>query len=796
MTRVLAVGVIVILSLQSDSVRAQLVIEGTVVDAESGISLPGATVQAKDTFNGTVTNAAGRFRIDVPALPVRLVARFIGYDSLEMTLDSASNNVTLRLDPSVLILPELIVSGEDPAVEIMRRVIAAKQVWKKDLRSYRVEAYNRFRLENDSGIVSIWESGTLAFWDDELGSREVAVWQKGTDNAEIESLMPAALFIKNLYEDNIEVGGHHLMGVTHPEAVDFYQFRLVRARSQDEQIVYDIDVRPKSRLSSGFVGKISVLDEDYAMISADLRPGEAFYFPPPFKRISVTYRQQYLNFDSAVWLPVDLRASSELDIALSGLFSIPTIKLEQFSRLAHFELNIPVPDSLYQQDNFVVEDTTLVNSLELSEPEDLAIPLTEGETQAYTEIDSTMTMDKAFKPSGLLARFVQMDDDRRDERNRRRSGRNSGKGKGLDLSLHTSPDLRYNRVEGLFAGAAIDVDPISGVTIGGRVGYSQARRKWSWAGNIEMGRQVRFSIGYSGGVERRYLSSIHGLLTNSLNTISLGHDYYDYVNRETYFVKVSSSLSNRFPVKWELAYSDATDRSIQKKIESSLIGNRSDLRPNARVSDGIIRSGRIRLSYTKDSIPYGIGPEYRFDVVAETSIGPTKHTLSRFSRINGSILWRINTFYGRRLIPNTLDFRISGGTFSGTLPRQRFGIVDGTSSLSVFGGLKTRHQIPYEGSSYFSVVWEHDFRTVIFEKLGWTSLARKGINLIVFGGHARTWDVQKIAGRSSREGLFDRGFHHELGWSVSGLFSLLRIDFAHRLDRPDFSVGVSVARIF
>ena len=58
-----------------------------------------------------------------------------------------------------------------------------------------MEAYNRFRMENDTGIVSIWESGTKAYWDRERGVREVSVWQQQTRNMDFDGMLPAALFV-------------------------------------------------------------------------------------------------------------------------------------------------------------------------------------------------------------------------------------------------------------------------------------------------------------------------------------------------------------------------------------------------------------------------------------------------------------------------------------------------------------------------------------------------------------------------------------------------------------------------
>jgi len=246
-------------------VLAQHRIEGQVRDKSTGELLSGATVQIDGTFQGTITNEIGHFVIGVAELPVTLVTRYIGYQSVSnFYSEPPPVPILIELVPAVILLPEITVSGEDPAVNIMRRVIQRKAEWQSVLQTYKADAYNRFRMENDSGIVSIWESGTIAFWDRKRGIRELGIWQRHTDNIEIDDVLPAALFMQNLYDDDVDVAGHRFMGVTHPDALDYYTFRLAGIRSIDDQLVYDIEVEPRSDLASGFVGSLSVLDVDYA----------------------------------------------------------------------------------------------------------------------------------------------------------------------------------------------------------------------------------------------------------------------------------------------------------------------------------------------------------------------------------------------------------------------------------------------------------------------------------------------------------------------------------------------------
>ncbi|MDA0875308.1 MAG: carboxypeptidase-like regulatory domain-containing protein, partial [Bacteroidetes bacterium] len=128
---------------------AQHHFEGTVVDSATGEGLPGASLQIEGTYSGTITSASGTFalRSDQPN-PV-LIIRFIGYETARVIVADDGRPVRIALRASAISLPGITVTGEDPAVRIMRRVIEEKQRWRAELLTYSVEAYNRFRMEND-----------------------------------------------------------------------------------------------------------------------------------------------------------------------------------------------------------------------------------------------------------------------------------------------------------------------------------------------------------------------------------------------------------------------------------------------------------------------------------------------------------------------------------------------------------------------------------------------------------------------------------------------------------------------
>ncbi|MEX2336178.1 MAG: TonB-dependent receptor [Fulvivirga sp.] len=91
--------------------QADILVRGKVIDAATGIPLPGVNVieQAEGTFNGVVTDPDGEFTIDVPVGAV-LVFSFIGYATNEVQVDGVTE-LEIFLEPQASALDEVIVVG-------------------------------------------------------------------------------------------------------------------------------------------------------------------------------------------------------------------------------------------------------------------------------------------------------------------------------------------------------------------------------------------------------------------------------------------------------------------------------------------------------------------------------------------------------------------------------------------------------------------------------------------------------------------------------------------------------------
>jgi hypothetical protein len=773
------------------TIFAQILVTVIIKDKETNEPLPAANIQIGGTYRGTISNDNGKFQLEIPELPATILISYIGYESQKIEISQKPNlDLYIFLTPIPLEGKPLLVVAEDPALEIMREVIRRKQIWRKDLHTFKSDAYSRMVFENDSGIVSIAESISETFWDKEKGSREVIKSKRQTSNLSEEQNIAVASYIPNFYDDDIEIIGYQVIGPTHPKAFKYYTFQLKGERRIDNNIVYDIEVIPTSKLQPTFKGRVAVLDSVFALLEVDLVPNESILFPPPIQAFNVHFKQQFSNFGTEVWLPLDFRADGEIKIGFLGL-QFPPIIYQRRTRLTDYQINIELPDSLYKSDEIISADSLAIKQDTLFIHKKDIIPLSTREETAYQELDSTMTLEKAYKPTGFLARFVKVEDG------------NEGKektGKGKSLLSGINPQLWYNRVDALHAGLSYQRNLKNRITAMFEAGYSTGIKEWSYGIGVKYvfrnWHQNELQLKYRVGTDTRYHSDNYSITIASLLPLFGAKDYFDYFWNKSFSAKFGYHL-NSLNTRIGLVYLHEEHSSLEKQTDFNIFGSDKKQRFNPSIEEGKLRSFMFTINYGESYVPFGVISQKRFSVEIEHSSNDFLVSDFSFTNYKFAVDWQFDTFLKRRLLPNSLDLRIIGGVSSGELPIQRFGIIDANFvAFGPFGTFRTLYGLPYEGEDYFSFFWEHNFRTVPFELLGLKSLARRGIGVIIFGSHGRSWISDKKLKELTYTPKYNDRFHHELGISINSIFNLLRLDTAYRIDKPDFYIGIAFARFF
>ncbi len=784
--------------LATNALLAQQRIVGVVLDANTDEPLPSATVQIEGTTEGTITNAVGRFELGQVTMPTTLVVRYIGYASLRVSVDASTRQpLVIKLEPSAVLLDEVVVDGEDPAVGIMRRVIEAKQAWRADLTAMQAEVYTRFMLYRQEELVQVREQIDELYWRPEEGSREVIMAERIRPPRSGRFRYAGPTYVPNFYDDNVAIAEFELMGPTHPRALDVYRFTLGGYRQQDGQRVYDIYFAPKAALATTLIGRVAVLDSVYAVLEVQARPHPDNVWPAPINSANITFEQRFAPLGKNYWLPIDLRVEGRVQVGRLGA-QHPEASYEQVSRLTRHVVNIPAADSIFTSGRRFLDHP-------LKEAQDFLfrwnpglVPMTPKETEALLAMDPRMTIRRAFRPDGLLAGYTAVDVVEREEvvteeeATRRRFGYRPG------LWAY------FNRVDGWFTGLRRSVTLGRNVVLSGGAGYAWHRKAVGVEGRLTYGWTTARGLwdGFvrlegSEGTQPRGLSATYPELFTSLTTYG-GYDaYYDFFNNRRGVLTVGTTWK-----PWQLGFAvganieqhDSAERN--NDYEGWLRAN--EQRPNPSITPGDLRSLTAEVTIGEPISQTHLPGARGLQLTTEHSTPDVFGSSYDYTTLRVDAQYSFATFGSRRAWPAAFHMRLRAGTSRGTLPAQRFALLDAaTGPFASFGSFRTRAQRPYEGDRHAALFWEHDFSTLPFEAFGLWPIARASVGLSIFGAHGRTWLTDRAEDPLTFIPQVTEGMHHELGIGLTSFFNLpLRLDATYRLDDPGWAFSVGMFRRF
>ncbi|MEM1115476.1 MAG: carboxypeptidase-like regulatory domain-containing protein [Bacteroidota bacterium] len=782
------------------------VVAGTVTDAETGDPLVAVNVAIVGpggaVVGGTTTNAEGSFSLRLAAFPATLAVRFLGYQTARIVVDdSTASPLQIALRPDAAPLGEVVVrAGENPAVTLMRRVIYKTRLARDRLGPYAVTAYARTTLRGpDSSIVGVTEAVSDAYWSPEVGWREVVVASRETDNLQAGAGAGAvADGLVDLLASDVEVAGHRLFGPTHPDALGVYDVLITGEGSIDGRRVVEVSVEPFARTSSAFVGTLQILFDTADVLSADLRPGPAFLFPPPLHIEGVRFRQQYVpvSADSSLWLPADLGSEIGVGLRVDALLSADPIRVERTAQFSDYRLGVRSPDGF--ADGEAVRTAPEADGARLDEP-GVRAPLTDDEAAAYAAGEDLGSPEDALVFRGLLAPLA-----RRNVRVASASRPDSaGAGDRPLVGVSVAPRGQVNPAETLRLGAGLRV----------RIG------------DLRTSPRAEYRVadgGLSYGAEASYPAGAFDIGPRGFATLAVVAEAADDVQRR---VAPAAPNLTAYGVNGRGGYYASRRASVGVTVEAQNLGTISDggFTPFDIEAEASLRFvAETASTYGDDPTEVGVldadvlllgfGSRTARSLRLDGSIGTLSGPLGLVPRravgvttewapavLGGPVFWRadayvdarVTTFGRRRVLPAALDLRLSGGLSGGDVPAFRLFAVEralggGGVAATTFGALRSRTDVPEAGRRYGMLAWEHSFRTIPFEVVGLDALTRRAYNLILHGAHARTWGGVRPSER----------WHHEVGVSLAGLLGVLRLDVTTRLDAPGTVVGVGLTRPF
>lgn len=759
-------------------------LRGTVQDAITRQALVGATVRIDGTAKGTITNSQGVYNLSLEQGDYRIIISYIGYRVDTARVLIAQNIIhDAALLASEVLLAEEIVTGEGPAIEIIRKAIANKHNWMNLLKSYQFEAFTRQIIRRDTTIAGITESYTTGYWRSGDTLREVIHQKWQTANIPAVQNIAAVGRIINFNDDEIKLlslqidgtsSSYTFVGPTAPEALDYYDYKLLRTLTSHGFTVYEIKMIPKSRLTPLFEGIIKIADESFAVMGVDVQPNEAFVIPF-VNTIKLRYQQQFNLYDQQFWMPADIRIRARFEIGVIGL-SLPLLAFEQTSAIYDYRINPQIPDSVFQKPRRTTSPSAeKFDSTYWAQNQVLA--LTAEEQTAYKSLDSTQSIQRQFEPRGPLTWLA------------------SG---GTPLKF---ADVHFNRVEGLFLGADLSLDSLMASTaILGAFGYGFSDRMIKYRAGIEQFITSTRSLGVGLEVYRKlgFRPNDGSFGTFAVTVLSLfdKNDYRDYYLARGWRGYLVVNPERR--ISFTANYLDERETTVSRNSDFSIFNRSKPFRVNPPSVEGRLRSFRLNARFGDPFSPLAIISRNTLELEIEHSSPKFLKSDFDFTRYVATLEWRIATLFRSYLFPATLHLRFSAGIKRGVLPPQRLFDIDAHSSgLAPYGVLHAVEVKEFSGDRFAVLSLEHNFRSIPFLFLGIPFFYKNNLELVLEGAIARSWLSSETSARLPFPVQTTNCWYYETGIGLNRIFGIGRLDLIWRMSQPtNVSLSLRVASLF
>ncbi|MGQ9805070.1 MAG: DUF5686 family protein [Chlorobiales bacterium] len=735
-------------------------VSGKVTDAKTGEALIGATVQLKQSekiIKGARTNADGAFRVSVPAGRYTLEARFIGYETYREEISVAlpiEKNIFLK--QGEVTTSEIVVSAnEDLATTVIKRAIRYKRLQRRTLETYQVEAYRKQLLKSDTTIAAIAEVFSNGYWRRGDTLREVVIQERITENVKSDlrgsgnSVSAGLRFLLDFSEERIRISGNKVVSPIADDALDYYKYELVEIKKADDVEFYTLRLLPQSKFVPLFKGQIRIASNTYALVGIDVEPTAGFRLPYINDAV-FRYKQTQEYFTDSLgrgyWLPANQVIEGGLTVSIgSGLLELPRISFTTTSAISGYKINCGVPDSLFEQ-TLVQKSPTAEQFDSLFWQQREFVSLTAEEIRAYQTLDSTQSIQDRFKPKGAMSSLVNI---------------SSG-----GFSLLNVPMLRFNRVEGWFLGAQLELDSLTKRTeMRGSLGYGFEREEVLWTGGATAWLDEKRIVGISFDLYKTTSFTPEWLLpwdiSNAYSALVYKEDYHNYFQAEGWKIAfVHQPKQNLFI---SIAYRSQTERTMTNATNFSWFSRNKPFRLNPSIRDGNTRSLVLSSEYGTRLPLVGLLSPIWVKGEIEHSSSPLGSDFE-FTRVWAVSAFKKNTFFGDRLLaPHLLIYAEAGALLGADKVPQRFFSTESPiayfAEQGAFLGLNRKEFI---GEYILTLNAEHNFQSVPFEAIGFNWAAEHTLQLFVKGGAARVW----------QNGVPQQ--YYETGFGLGGVLGLFR----------------------
>lgn len=288
------------------TITAQNMLTGQIIDAEDGDPIPYASASYKGKHIAVSSDADGNFSIERHE-GWTLTFTSLGYSAASVTINADTRKLTIKLKPESRSIDEVVVKArrgkyrrkDNPAVELMRRVIAAKK--RTHLENHDYYQYNKYQkitfglndlsdTDLQQGLfkrspwlvdfvetspynhkrilpISVDETVTQQVYRKNPKSEKTIIKGQRSDGinnvlqtGEILNTMLKEVFTDiDLYDDHIRLLQFPFTSPIGETAISFYRYYIEDTVYVDRDLCYHLQFIPNNQQDFGFRGDLYIL---------------------------------------------------------------------------------------------------------------------------------------------------------------------------------------------------------------------------------------------------------------------------------------------------------------------------------------------------------------------------------------------------------------------------------------------------------------------------------------------------------------------------------------------------------
>lgn len=323
----------------------ETIIQGKVIDASSGDPIPYCNIVFKGTTIGTTSDFDGNYLLKTTKPTDSIFASYIGYKPRHKAIKKGVKQViNFQLEEDVTKLQEIVIkSGENPAFEILRRVVRNKNSNdKRKLTAYEYDTYTKIEFDVDNLSDKFRERKIIKQITQVLDSIEIIA---GEDGKPILPVFMTESVSKLYYRDNPSLKKEYILktkingvgvedGTTITQMIGstfqeynfyqnwlnilnkefvspiadgwriYYDYDLTDSLYVGNDFCYRLDFFPRSPMDLAFTGTIWITKAEYALKQIDASMGKQANLNFVDK---IRLQQELVKTDLGPWLPVKNR---------------------------------------------------------------------------------------------------------------------------------------------------------------------------------------------------------------------------------------------------------------------------------------------------------------------------------------------------------------------------------------------------------------------------------------------------------------------------------------------------------